>query len=298
MVILNPQLETWSHQGSITNSQTTHQSIRTCLDQYQFPSGVDYDVILQGSYKNDTNIYGNSDVDVIVRLKSAFKPNTQELNESQKEIFNRKYPNATYNLSDFKVDVLTALRNYYDPNKISIGNKSIKLEGYSGRLNADIIVCLKYQYFWSVSEYSSDNFTEGIAFQNSSNQWIYSFPIHHYDNGVIKMSNTSQNYKSSIRIYKNMKVRMIENSYISNSLCSSYNLECLVYNVPNHHFYGDYYDRTYNTLKWLNENKDEFGNFKHQHGLYDLFGTNTDRWNSSSAISFVDQMVEFWNDWK
>ncbi len=298
MVISNSQLETWSHQGAIQGSQATHQSIRTCLSQYQFPEGIDYCVYLQGSYKNSTNIYANSDVDVIVQLDSTLKSDLRELNERQKEIHAIKYSKATYLLSDFKADVLKALRNYYDSSKISVGNKAISLEGYSGRLNADIITCVQFRYFWDVSEHSSDRYTQGIAFQTASNNWINSYPNQHYDNGITKMSNTSQKYKSTIRIYKNLKVRMIKNSYIPDSLCTSYYLECLLHNSPDRHFSGDFYDRTLNTLKWLNENNDGFVNFKHQHNLYDLFGPGADRWDSKSAIEFVDQVVEFWNDWE
>ena len=37
------------------------------------------EVFLQGSYKNDTNLGGDSDVDVVVRLSSKFKPHVAPL---------------------------------------------------------------------------------------------------------------------------------------------------------------------------------------------------------------------------
>ena len=73
MPIPNSQLETWSHQGSITQSSTTYQTIRTALlDSEAAYSSKSYNVFLQGSYGNDTNIYSESDVDTVIRLDSIF----------------------------------------------------------------------------------------------------------------------------------------------------------------------------------------------------------------------------------
>ena len=67
MAIPQTQLDTWSHQGSITNSANTGNSIKNAIDAFQgFADGVNYNVYLQGSYKNSTNVYGDSDVDVVV----------------------------------------------------------------------------------------------------------------------------------------------------------------------------------------------------------------------------------------
>ena len=39
----------------------------TCLDRSDFSSaGHDYEIFLQGSYRNVTNIYGDSDIDVVL----------------------------------------------------------------------------------------------------------------------------------------------------------------------------------------------------------------------------------------
>jgi len=298
MVISDSQLETWSHQGKIQGSINAHESIRNCLSKYEFPEGVKPSIYLQGSYRNSTNIYSNSDVDVIVELdKPTFRPDKRELNDEQLKIYERKYSDATYLLSVFKTDVMNALRNCYDESNIHEGNKAIKLTGNGNRVDADIIVCIQFRYFWEVKEHSDDRYTQGIAFQKLSGDWIVSYPKQHYDNGCSKMNETNQNYKSTIRIYKNMKVRMINQSYVTDSLCSSYHIECLLYNVPNSNFEGDYYDRTFNPLNWLNENKDNFNDFMHQHNLYKLFGTGPDQWDTDSAVEFVNQMVAFWKDW-
>ena len=61
MGISNQQLETWSHQGSITQSSDTYNPIKNTLEAASNPyANKDYEVFLQGSYGNDTNIYAGS----------------------------------------------------------------------------------------------------------------------------------------------------------------------------------------------------------------------------------------------
>ena len=73
MAIPDAQLETWSHQGSVTQSSITYQIIRDALfDSSAAYANKLFDVFLQGSYGNDTNIFAESDVDVVIRLDSIF----------------------------------------------------------------------------------------------------------------------------------------------------------------------------------------------------------------------------------
>jgi len=83
MGIPESQLAIWSHQGAVTTAKATHESIRNALDSYRWTDGVDFEVYLQGSYKNNTNIRGDMDVDVVVQLNSSFYSN---LSEEQKRI--------------------------------------------------------------------------------------------------------------------------------------------------------------------------------------------------------------------
>ena len=69
MGIPEAQLKTWSHQGPITQSSTTYNGIKRVLESTAVPySNKNYEVFLQGSYQNATNIYAESDVDIVIRL--------------------------------------------------------------------------------------------------------------------------------------------------------------------------------------------------------------------------------------
>lgn len=67
MAIPEAQLETWSHQGPTPQFTSTYDAIRTVLWDANSPYAArSFNVFLQGSYKNDTNVYGDSDVDIVI----------------------------------------------------------------------------------------------------------------------------------------------------------------------------------------------------------------------------------------
>ena len=73
MPIPDSQLSTWSGQGSQVRSQRTYESIRHALDGHDWPSEMGRpSVYLQGSYRNHTNIAGDSDVDVVAESANLF----------------------------------------------------------------------------------------------------------------------------------------------------------------------------------------------------------------------------------
>jgi hypothetical protein len=183
MPIPESQFERWSNQGAVTTAKQTHESIRIALDSYNWPNGKP-EVYLQGSYKNNTNIRGDSDVDVVVQLNSIFRSN---LTEAQKQRFG--VTKATYSWYDFREDVKKALKEYYGSSKIQEGKKTLKVQ--TSYLPADVVVCIQYRKYPSNAN-SVDNYVEGMTFYVPSECfWIVNFPKLHYQNGVEKNQRTN-----------------------------------------------------------------------------------------------------------
>lgn len=293
MGIPSAQLEIWSHIGSVVASKSTYDSIKTCIDNHKFPEGKTYDVYLQGSYGNSTNIRGDSDVDVVIELTSSFQPDISKLATEEKSVFSKKYSDAVYGLSSFRNEVMDCFKSYYDNSKISEGNKALKIEGYSGRLNSDIIIAIEYRYFFNVYEKQKDSYVEGIAFQTKTGSWIYSYPKIHLENGVKKMSLTNNQFKPLVRIYKNARGKL-DDLMVPDKFPSSFLIESLLYNVPNQFFTGSIYDIFLNSLKWLNE-KADLSTFKCQHELFDLFGASEGQCSISEAKTFISAVANLWN---
>src|SRR5690349_23050101 len=114
MTIPESQLDTWSHQGSITQSCATYATIKRSLEASDTKyAGKDFKVFLQGSYGNDTNIYAESDVDVVIRLDSVYYYDTSELNPQELQAFQAGFSPATYTYDEYKCHVMEALRKSF-----------------------------------------------------------------------------------------------------------------------------------------------------------------------------------------
>jgi hypothetical protein len=287
MAIPESQFDTWSNQGSITNSRRTHESIRVAIDEHEWPDNIDFEIYLQGSYKNDTNIRGDSDVDIVVQLNSAFFSN---LTEEQKRILG--FGKASYRWREFKEDVLTALINYYGRENIRNGNKAINVT--TPYLLADVVACIQYRQYRSLV---IDDFIEGMKFYISNeSRWVINYPKIHYDNGVRKNSGTNGWYKPSVRVFKNIRSYLVNKGRLPSHLVPSYFLECLLYNVSNYNF-GTSYQATFcNLLNWLIDA--DFSRFVCQNEQLSLFGNSPEQWTEDHARRLLLVLSNLWHDWE
>jgi len=289
MPIPESQLETWSKPGAVETAEQTHKSIRAALEAYNWPSGVQYEVYLQGSYRNRTNIRRDSDVDVVVQLNSAFFEN---LPVNLKRQF--RFRDASYGWEEFRSDVLKALRNYYGPVRVREGRKSLKVQ--TPYLPADVVVSLQYRKYPDRPRSEAD-FIEGMTFRMpSESRWVINYPKLHYENGAKKNKNTNGWYKPTIRMFKNARTYLVDRGVIPADLAPSYFLECLLYNVPNGKFGTNLQSTFREVITWLL--KADFSRFVCQNEQLLLFGSSPEQWSEDRAYRFLEAMVELWNDWR
>jgi hypothetical protein len=285
MPLTESQLEVWANQGAVVLAKQTHESIRYALNRNDWPQDVKYDIYLQGSYKNDTNIRGDSDVDVVVELTSAFYSN---LTEEEKRTLN--LTPANYSCSDFTHDVLERLTAYYGDVNIKRGNKCINLVPNTNRLPADIVVCEKYRWYSNLTIVA-----EGITFwTHGNNSPIISYPEIHTEKLTSKNGATNGLFKPSVRMFKNARSYLIDKKVIDEKVAPSYLLECLIYNVPNNNFESNFQNTYRNIVNWLisaDYSSLTFPSLKNS-----LFGTNDDRWSVDKVTRLLNQLIELWNN--
>ena len=299
MGIPESQLETWSRQGATVTAQTTYESIRTALSaDTSLIKYENYDIYLQGSYRNTTNIRGDSDVDVVVQLNSVFNSNVSALTTDEISAYHSTYSDASYSFNEFRRDVLASLMAYYGSTAVSEGNKSIKADSGTSRLPSDVVPCLehrKYSYFLSKSQQS---YVEGIVFYTQrENRRVVNFPKVHYENGARKNNdaNTRGNYKPTVRMFKNARSHLVNDGVISSDVAPSYFVECFLYNVANDAFAGDYGDRYITVLSRLAEGN--FDSFVCQNEQTPLFGETPEQWSKDKAIELLAALIKLWRDW-
>jgi len=291
MAISCTQLETWSHQGSVPTSSNTYHSIRSVLCAPCVPyADKQYEVYLQGSYCNDTNIFSESDVDIVIQLNSTFSSNKHELTRAQLALHERDYDPATYSSADFRKDVISVLGNHYGINNVTDGKKSVKLAGVASRRNADIVVCTqyrKYAYYWG---YNDCPFIEGMMINNQGECTI-NYPRLHAAALTQKHQQTSSRFKPLVRVLKNIKTRMVERGYINEKTAASYYIEGWLYNAPNELFAYDLRERFEQVCNWLL--RQDSSKFAMPHGQFPLIGAQNNQWSSNDLEAFSEELIKF-----
>ena len=187
------QLETWSNRGAETTAQTTYASIKNALNTSANLEAYEFDVYLQGSYGNATNIYGNSDVDVVVELDSTYYPDLSRLSAYEKAAYERQRTTSGVTFEQFRADVLRALKAYYGNGSVEGRNKCIAVAGANGRLETDVIPCLENRLYTAFTLMGQGTYIPGIRFytQREGREVInYSKP--HRDNGAEEPKSKSE----------------------------------------------------------------------------------------------------------
>lgn len=298
MAINESQLQTWTNAPGTTKPQFTHEQIRKALAQSQALKYKNYEIYLQGSYANSTNIRSDSDVDIVVQLNSTFAPNLSKLGEFEKSLFNLTYDDATYHWADFRKDIISALTEYFGSDAVRLGNKSIKLAGNDQRLNADIVPCFQYRKYNSFNFGQHNNFVEGIKFWTiRESKEIINYPKVHRDNGEDKNGEhrTDQIYKDLVRIIKNIRRQLVENHSFDPKAAPSYFVECTVYNAPDGHFNSVYQTSLGNILNFILRecSPEAMITVGHQHLL---FGLEPWQWSVVDANSFFQAVEKYYQN--
>lgn len=296
MAIPEAQLEIWSRQGAMTTSKATADQIKAVLKSANSPfADRDFEVYLQGSYLNDTNVFRESDVDIVIQL-SAFQYSLDALPMEQKAAFRQVFNGGvTYDLPEFKRDVLAHLEARYDP-FVDPGEKAINILPDGNRRSADVIVCLGYRNYEYFVDRNVNDYARGIWFKDDGGTKIINYPKLHSQALTDKHQDTRSWLKPTIRIFKNMRNRMIADGYLEEGDAPSYFVEGMIWNVPTSEFGGDYEDTVRNCLVWLSAANR--GSLVCPNGQYYLLaGDSPVTWSEEKYNAFVAALIEYWNDW-
>lgn len=297
MPIPESQLETWSHQGSITQSSNTYNSIKSVLEASTTPyASKNFKVFLQGSYGNDTNIYAESDVDIVIRLEDCFFSDLDSLSDEEKAAHQQAFSDATYTHVDFKCDVLSVLEDQYG-SAVKAGDKAIAIDASGSRRKADVIVATQFRRYFKFRSTSDSEYVEGICFFNTAGERIANYPKQHSANLTTKHQASSKWMKPMARVLKNMRSRMVDDGLIKAGIAPSYYIEGLLYNVPDYKFTSSYQDCLVNTLNWYRQESVKVDLVCANEQYYLLRDGVHTCWSQANCDVFIKAAVELWNEW-
>ena len=255
--------------------------IREALEAYEGLSQFKYEVFLQGSYKNDTNLGGDSDVDVVVRLASKLKLRVVALSgERLQEDGSHRF--ALERWQSFRDHAMKAMRARFGK-AVKSGRKTIKVPKGKIPADADLVVTLGHKV--------------GIGFYlPDQRRWVVSYPEQHHQRGLKKEKAANERFKRTIRMFKAARNQLVSRRVLTKEDAPSYFIECLLYNVPNDLFAPKLPPTYVGILTWLKTAR--LNDFQCQNGLVPLFGPQPEQWSVKKARAFVKALQEMWDTWR
>ena len=270
-----------------TKLSNIERMVKECINEDPNLKGMNIKIFGQGSYVNDTNVRLNSDVDLNIKYVDAFYFDLPQ--GKTREDFGLNNP-ISYSAREFKNHVQSALVNKFG-NDVRRKNKCIAIEGNTNRVGADVVPTWQYRRYRDNGSY-----VEGVHFFADNGQKVTNFPIQHIENGKEKNRLTQKRFKRLTRIYKRIRGKMIENGESVNGNISSFLLECLIWNVPNHIFndYTTWTDRLKNSIVFLwnsTKHDKDCNNWCEVSGLLYLFSRDR-KWSREDVNTYLQHL---WN---
>jgi hypothetical protein len=295
MPISESQLETWSHAGAQEQSKNTYASIEATLEDTAAPYAIrEFDTFLQGSYGNSTNIYADSDVDIVMRLSSINYFDVSQLNAGDKERFDKHRSPGSYSQKAFKEEVFSWLTQKYGSG-VKAGKKAIFVPGNGTRRDADVLVCTRHLRYTSYPAETRPVYRDGVCFWTSDGDKIVNYPKRHLENCTTKNQSTSTRFKSNVRIFKNWRNRMVRDGYLGSGVAPSYFIEGMLWNIPHQNFVSSYQQTFLNCMAWLKQCDPQELLCASQYHY--LLRTNSKVcWNTDDYNQFRNALVQHWND--
>lgn len=296
MAIPEADLATMATIGAQETSKTTYATVKLALDnEYTGYRGKAYQIFLQGSYGNDTNILKESDVDVVIRLDSIFTYDISPLPQPEKDAFKATHPDAVYTHKHFQADVLKALYDRFGDD-VAPGAKAVMIKPLHNRRKTDVLIAIKHKKYSRFTAVGDEEQVTGISFYKADGTRVVNYPTQHRDNLVAKNQNTGEYFKHIVRIFKNARQKLIEQEVIEKGVAPSYYLEGLLYNVPDEMFGTSYVDSMVKPINWLFET--DRSNFFCANRQYKLLDGDADvTWNTKHCDAFLNGLVGLWKGW-
>ena len=225
---LEQRLSSWTGPSSDTEQDKqarTERMVREAIEAHPAFGDCQMKVYAKGSYPNNTNVRTESDVDIAVQCSEVFY-----WEEISPGIYGPP-PSYTgpWTPARLRSEVGTALRSVFSSQVDSTGNIALNVASGTARVNADVVPCFDYRYY-----FSSYGYRAGTKIFPKRGTPIVNYPQQHLDHGRAKNTRTNHYFKKVVRILKRTSNSMAADGY--HRSVPSFLIESLVYNCPDDMF--------------------------------------------------------------
>src|ERR1019366_6781382 len=105
---------------------------------------------------------------------------------------------------------------------VTKGKRAFKIAANDSRRSADVIAAFEFHRYTHFNSTGDQGFETGIGFLNSSNALIFNYPKMHSANLTAKNLVTNGKFKPTVRIFKNIRTRLVNDVVIGSGTAPSY----------------------------------------------------------------------------
>lgn len=245
-------------------------------------------VFAQGSYRNNTNVRQDSDVDIGILCTDTFFHDPLPEGLTQERL---KLSDATYHYEQYKNEIEEALVSHFGRAAVKRGNKAFDIHETSHHVEADVAA------FFEHRRYSHDgSYLKGVELRtDKENRRVINWPEQHYTNGCSKNTATGSRFKAIVRVLKALSNEMTTEGIRAADI-PGFLIECLVWNVPNDKFkHAAYWNDVRASLAFLFNNTRKHEDCKdwgEVSELIYLFNTGQ-KWTWQQAHGFVSAAWDY-----
>lgn len=249
------ELKRWTNPPSETEDeklQNAERMVKDAINSDEKLCSMNITIFCQGSYANNTNIRLDSDIDVNVCYTDAFY---YDLPEGYGKDYFGLGNSCHYSFSEYKNDVEKNLVAKFGRQNVMRKNKCITVKENTYRAEIDVVPTWKHRWYHNNKSYS-----DGVVlFSDNDFSKIINYPLQHIKNGKEKNENTLRRFKSLVRIFKKINVKMEEDGYYNDQNITSFLLESVVWNCPNSVFvnYNTWQERLKEAIIYIYNNTTE-----------------------------------------
>ncbi|MEW2133314.1 nucleotidyltransferase [Streptomyces sp. NPDC005435] len=205
--------------------ERAERMVRAAVSQHEPFQALDITVAAKGSYPNKTNVRGDSDVDIMVKLNDPIHTDgVAEWWFGQPARYRGPWTKAA-----LREQVHAALTNHFGWVDADHNLAFYVPEVVGSRPSIDVVPCFKWVKYDSTvpgGEYV------GSVVYGRDGKKVINWPELQLANGRTKNDNTNQRYKFVVRVLKNVENDLAAEGVIK--ALPSYFSECLIYNVSDH----------------------------------------------------------------
>ncbi len=232
----------WSVPSSPTEQDKQDRAermVREAIRTSDTLKGTQIEVFPQGSYRNNTNVREDSDVDICVCYMPVFFYDLSMSGGLTKEDVG--ITDSPYTYAQFKNEVGAALVAKFGGRGVTRGSKAFDVHETTARVDADVVPCLEHRRYTGRDASGRYPYLSGTQFLPDNGGVIINWPKQQYENGVAKNRATGDRFKRIVRILKRLRNEMVDHDVAAAKSIASYLIECLVWNVSNEGFGHEHY---------------------------------------------------------